>query len=91
MAPKQKLFADTGAVEKRGDEFRAHAQYRSQDGQNKHICGPNRSNEACAQKDLARMRAAAALGKDRAQGFEIMAMDHVFYLCFLNTVTRVGW
>ena len=75
MAPKQKLFTDIGTVEKRGDEHRAHVQYRSQDGQNKNICGPNRSNEAFAQKDLARMRAAAAVGKDRAQGFEIMTME----------------
>ena len=57
MAPKQKPFADIGVVEKRGDEYRAHAQYRSQDGQNKNIWGPSRSDEASAQKDLTRMRA----------------------------------
>ena len=75
MAPKQKLFAEIGAVQKRGDEYRAHVQYRGQDHQMNHIYGPNRFNEACAQKDLARMRAAAAVGKVRAQGFEIMKME----------------
>ena len=75
MAPKQKLFTDIGTIEKRGDEYRAHVQYRSRDGQKENIYGPNRSNEACAQKDLARMCAAAAVGKDRAQGFEIMTME----------------
>mgnify|MGYP005750797365 CR=1 FL=1 len=62
MAPKQKLFADIGAVEKRGDEYRAHVQYRSQDGQNKHIHGPDRSDEASAKKDLARMGGKGSFG-----------------------------
>ena len=75
MAPKQKLFTDIGTVEKRDDEYRARVQYRGQDNQKNHIHGPNRSDEALAQKDLARMRAAAAVGKDRAQGFEIMTME----------------
>ena len=59
MAPKQKLFADIGAVGKRGDEFRAQVQYHGQDHQKKYIWGPYRSDEASAQKDLARYQGRA--------------------------------
>ena len=87
MPPKSD-FATLGKVDKFGDTFLAHVQYRTQNGVKKNICGPSRSDEAFAQEDLARMRAAAAVGKDRAQGFEILAMDTVFLLCFLNAATR---
>ena len=59
MAPKEKLFADIGAVGKRGDEFPAQVQIHDQDHQKKIIWGPYRSDEASAKKDFARMRAAA--------------------------------
>ena len=74
MPPKSD-FATIGKVSQFGDAFLAHVQHRDQNGVKKHIYGPSRSDEAFAQKDLARMRAAAAVGKDRAQGFEIMTME----------------
>ena len=75
MPPKRTDFVNIGAIEKHREDFRAHVQYRDENGSNKNICGPCRSDEDRAQKDLDRMRAAAAVGRDRAHGFEIMTME----------------
>ena len=75
MPPKQKTFASIGVVDKRRQDYRAHVQYRDEAGAQKNIRGPDRSDEARAEADLAQMRAAAAVGKTREQGFEIMAAE----------------
>ena len=75
MPPKCRDFADLGAVQPHDGSYRARFFFRDEGGVEKNIYGPSRADEALAQKDLARMRDAAAVGKDRAQGFEIMTME----------------
>ena len=71
MPRQQTPFTDYGAVVQLENTYRAHAQVL-QGGVKRHIYGPRRSSEVPAQADLAQMRAAAAIGKTREQGLEIM-------------------
>ncbi len=74
--PPKKGFATIGSVGKHNrDDYWARVQYCDEAGVKMQICGPVRSDEARAEADLAQMRAAAAVGKTREQGFEIMAAE----------------
>ena len=74
--PPKKEFATIGSVGKHNrEDYRARVQYCDEAGVKKEICGPDRSDKARAKVDLAHMRAAAAVGKTREQGFEIMAAE----------------
>jgi hypothetical protein len=75
MPRQKKAFADLGSVQTRGLVHRAHVQYRNENNVKSDIYGPDRSDEARAEVDLSHMRAAAAVGKTREKGFEIMEAE----------------
>ena len=58
-----------------GTEFRAHIQFRADDGKRINICGPSRATENEAQKDLDQIRAAGGVGATREEGLKIMAAE----------------
>ena len=66
-------FSNAGAVERAGNAFRAHVQWREK-GAQRDIRGPRRLDQEAAQKDLERMRAAAD-GKSREEGFSAMVAE----------------
>ena len=69
---------ELGAVQHRGDHFRAHVQYRS--GESKaHLYGPDRRHRHRAQTDLEDMRAAGAVGSTREKGLEIKFYKYYYY------------
>ena len=72
--PLKKEFATIGSVEKHREHYRARAHYVDEAGALKQIRGPYGSEKHRAEADLAQMRAAAAVGKTREQGFEIMEL-----------------
>ena len=70
-----KALKDAGHVEDFRDNFRAHVRYL-EDGTQKHIRGPIRTERSQAQKDLEDMRACGALfGEDRTKGLEAMRAE----------------
>ena len=71
----KKRFHDMGTVARHGEGCRAHLQYRDATGANKHICGPERRNNAQAAADLAQIRAAGGMGSSREEGLEFMAAE----------------
>ena len=64
---------EVGVVERDGNTFRAHVQYREQ-GAKQHIPGPWRPDEEAAKTDLYAMRAAAN-GMSREDGFAAMKVE----------------
>ena len=58
-----------------GTEFRAHIQFRADDGKQINICGPSRATENEAQKDLDQIRAAGGVGATREESLKIMAAE----------------
>jgi len=73
MPPKQLPLSELGAVEPHKDQFRAHVQYRNEEGLMVHIRGPDRRDRRRAQSDLEDMRAAGAVGSTREKGLQHMA------------------
>ena len=63
---------ELGNIYTHGEEFRAHIQFRDDDGKHKDIYGPNRSTEDEAQKDLDQIRAAGGVGSTREESLKIM-------------------
>ena len=56
---------ELGTIYAHGAEFRAHVQFRADDGEQKNIYGPSRATENEAQKDLDQIRAAGGVGATR--------------------------
>ena len=64
--------SELGSIDPNKNEFRAHLQLRDESGKKAHICGPNRTTEEQAQKDLEQIRKAGAEGKTREEGLQLM-------------------
>jgi len=68
-------LANFGGIEPRNNEFRAHFQFRDGSHTKKDIRGPCRTTEDEAQKDLAQIRAAGAVGSTREESLQIMEAE----------------
>ena len=73
MSGMAHALAKAGAVEERDGSFRAHVQYRGEDGRNANLYGPRRVARTEAKGDLKAMRAAAGVfPDDRIKAFQSM-------------------
>ena len=74
--PRNKApVSELGAIYAHGAEFRAHVQFRADDGEQKNIYGPSRATEDEAQKDLRQIRAAGGVGSTREESLKIMMAE----------------
>ena len=64
--------SELGSIDPNKNEFRAHLQLRDESSKKAHICGPNRTTEEQAQKDLEQIRKAAEKAETREEGLEMM-------------------
>ena len=69
------VLANLGSTELHNGEFRAHLQLRNEESTKINIRGPCRTTEEEAQKDLAQIRAAGAVGSTREESLKIMAAE----------------
>ena len=73
MSEEAGSFARSGGVQERDGRFRAHVQYRGEQGRKADLHGPRRPEASEAESDLASMRAAAAVfPDDRVRAFQSM-------------------
>ena len=68
-------LANLGGTEPHKGEFRAHLQFRDDKNTNIQICGPSRTTEEEAQKDLDQVRAAGGVGSTREESLKIMMAE----------------
>ena len=62
-------------MQKYKDEFRAHIQFRDEEGKKTNIRGPLRATEKEAYDDLEDIRASGGLGQTRGESFRIMMAE----------------
>ena len=72
MPKTKKPLAELGTVFVDGQSFYAHFQYNNDEGERKHIYGPQRDYKQDAQADLDQIRAAGQVGDTREEGLSIM-------------------
>ena len=58
---------ELGTIYAHRTEFRAHVQFRADDGEQKNIYGPSRGSEGEARKDLEQIRAAGVSKQSRGE------------------------
>ena len=75
MSFQKAALSNLGGVQKYKDEFRAHIQFRDEEGKNKNIRGPLRATEKEAYDDLEGIRASGGLGQTRGESFRIMMAE----------------
>ena len=73
---KQSL-AEIGKTELHKEDYRAHIQFRDDDGLNINIRGPCRVTENQAQKDLEQIRKASSLAATREEGIKLMEAEAI--------------
>ena len=66
---------ELGTIYAHEAEFRAHVQFRADDGEQKNIYGPSRGSQNEAQKDLDQIRVAGGVGATREEALEIMEAE----------------
>ena len=75
MPRNKAAVSELGTICGHGAEYRAHIQFRADDGKQINIRGPSRAAENEAQKDLDQIRAAGGVGATREEGLKIMAAE----------------
>ena len=75
MSFQKAALSNLGGVQKYKDDFRAHLQFRDEEGTNTHIRGPPHATEREAYADLETIRSSGGLGKTRGESFRIMMAE----------------
>ena len=75
MSFQKAALSNLGGVQKYKDEFRAHIQFRDEEGKKTNIRGPLRATEKEAYDDLEGIRASGGLGQTRGESFRIMMAE----------------
>ena len=75
MSFQKAALSTLGGVQKYKDEFRAHIQFRDEEGKKTNIRGPLRATEKEAYDDLEGIRASGGLGQTRGESFRIMMAE----------------
>ena len=75
MSFQKAALSNLGGVEMHKGDFRAHLQFRDEEGKNTHIRGPPRATEREAYADLEAIRASGGLGNTRGESLRIMMAE----------------
>ena len=75
MSFQKAALSNLGGVEMQKGDFRAHLQFRDEEGTKTHVRGPPRATEREAYADLEAIRASGGLGNTRGESLRIMMAE----------------
>ena len=77
MPRNKSSVSEMGAIDVRKEGIRARIQFRSDDGELRHIHGPSRGSQNEAEKDLDQIRTAGGVGATREEGIKLMEAEAI--------------